>query len=161
MTDIELTLLISYKILLMKSCFYSAFIPTTVLLILPLLTVAQETDSTNTIEKPRKERKLELGGKNEHSISPGNMSQMGTYEVPTENPYLYKRPFKGQEYLDMALEAYRKKMKEEFGPGWQSFMQVLSPFIHLRFSTLESAPLPIPDRDNPLQKSYNSNKKKQ
>ncbi len=128
----------------------------------PVITLAQETDTTRQeIEPEQKEQKLNMQSKFDRSMSGGIMSEMGSYEVPSETEY-YTPPFKGQEYLDMAVEAYRKELERSIGPDWMwQFMKAVSPYINnqFEFGVYQIYDLPIVDRDNPLFQS-DSNKQK-
>lgn len=129
------------------------------LTLIPNAATAQETDTT------RQDLDLELGAPSPQYLRPGFdrpaaggvMTNMGSYEVPEETEY-YEPPFKGQEYLDMAVEAYRKELEKHIGPDWLSkFMSAVSPFINNQFEfgfyqiyDMNSTV----DRDNPLFESY-------
>ncbi|SMO65066.1 hypothetical protein [Fodinibius sediminis] len=137
-----------------------------IFLCLPFASAAQERDST------RQELELEedepapvlLNLQFDRPASGGVMTEMGSYEVPEETEY-YQPPFKGQEYLDMAVEAYRKELEKHIGPDWLSkFMRAVSPFINNQFEfgfygiyDME----PTVKRDNPLFQSHTDDSKKQ
>lgn len=131
----------------------------------PYIAAAQEVDTT------RQDLDLEQDEPSPQFLHPGFdrpatggvMTEMGSYEVPEETEY-YQPPFKGQEYLDMAVEAYRKELEKHIGPDWLSqFMRAVSPFINNQFEfgfyqiyDMNSTV----DRDNPLFKSYTDDEKK-
>ena len=123
---------------------------------------AQEADSTKKEIQSRKSSNLNLGSDMDRSVSGGKMTNMGSYNVPTETKY-YKEPFKGQEYLDLAVEAYRK----EVANGWQNnwywqFLKAVSPYINNTFEFgFYNTDIPYVDRDNPLFQSYKSKEKRQ
>ena len=128
---------------------------------LPLAACAQETDTT------RQELDLNKKPKNiqqrfDRSMSGGMMSDMGSYDVPNETQY-YHRPFKGQEYLDLAVEAYRKEIKNSWQGNWYwQFLKAVSPYIDNTFEFgFYNNDVPIVDRGNPLFQSYKNNDKKQ
>lgn len=122
--------------------------------LLPGLCFGQDQDTTRqNLDFEQEQRDLNLR-QFDRSMSGGMMTEMGTYQIPSENQY-YKPPFKGQQYLDQAVEAYRKEIENKVGEGrfWQ-FLKAVSPFIKLgAFQTLE---LEYPDRDNPLWQSYSN-----
>ncbi|GAA5520331.1 hypothetical protein LQ318_01275 [Aliifodinibius salicampi] len=132
--------------------------------VIPTITFAQETDTTRQeIEPEQEERKLNMQSKFDRSMSGGIMSEMGSYEVPSETEY-YTPPFKGQEYLDMAVEAYRKELERSIGPDWMwQFMKTVAPYINnqFEFGVYQIYDLPIVDRDNPLFQSDSNNKKRE
>jgi hypothetical protein len=131
--------------------------------VIPVLTLAQETDTTRQeIEPEQEEQKLNMQSKFDRSMSGGIMSEMGSYEVPSETEY-YTPPFKGQEYLDMAVEAYRKELERSIGPDWMwQFMKTVSPYINnqFEFGVYQIYDLPIVDRDNPLFQSHGNDEKR-
>lgn len=93
----------------------------------------------------------------------GRMTEMGSYKVPEESvPYV--PPFKGQEYLDMAVEAYRRQLENDIGPNWLwKFLDTISPYIHneFEFGVYQIYDQPVVDRDNPLFESYRNKDRKQ
>lgn len=127
--------------------------------LIPFIAAAQETDTT------RQELELEQETPTPQYLRPGFdrpatggvMTDMGSYEVPEETEY-YQPPFKGQEYLDMAVEAYRKELEKHIGPDWLTqFMRTVSPFINNQFEfgfyQIYDMTSTV-DRDNPLFESY-------
>lgn len=91
------------------------------------------------------------------------MNEMGSYQVPEETEY-YQPPFKGQEYLDMAVEAYQEELEKQIGPDWLSrFMRAVSPFINnqFEFGFYQIYDLPVVERDNPLFQSYTDDEEKE
>lgn len=143
---------------------YRLFFLLLLLGVIPVITLAQETDTTRQeIEPEQEERKLNMQSKFDRSMSGGIMSEMGSYEVPSETEY-YTPPFKGQEYLDMAVEAYRKELERSIGPDWMwQFIKTVSPYINnqFEFGVYQIYDLPIVDRDNPLFQSDSNNKKRE
>lgn len=134
------------------------------ILFAPVLVVAQETDTTKQeIDQEVRQRSINLNQRFDRSMSGGVMTEMGTYNVPDDKQF-YKPPFKGQEYLDQAVEAYREEIKNQIGNGWYwNVLRAISPFINNKFEfgvyrIYDWEPI---DRDNPLQKSYNSSEKRQ
>lgn len=125
--------------------------------LLPNLAWGQDTDTTRQeLDFEQEERDLNLQNR---STSGGIMTEMGTYQMPSETQY-YKRPFKGQEYLDMAVEAYRKEIENRMGEGWYwQFLKTVSPFIRLELGAFQTLQMQYVDRDNPLFRSYNSDEK--
>lgn len=80
---------------------------------------------------------------------------MGTYQVPTEKQY-YIPPFKGQYYLDMAVEAYRKELENRIGDDWYwQFLKAISPYINnqFQFGFYNMYDIEFVDRDHPLLES--------
>jgi hypothetical protein len=133
-------------------------------LIVPASVFAQETDTTKQeIERETRERSLDLQRQLDRSMSGGMMTEMGTYSVPDDKQF-YKPPFMGQKYLDQAVEAYRKEIRNKIGNGWYwDVLRAISPFINNKFEfgvygIYDWDPI---DRDNPLQKSYNNSEKRQ
>lgn len=119
---------------------------------LPAAMLAQDRDTTRQeLEIEQDRRDLNLQQYLDRSMSGGMMTEMGTYQVPEETQY-YIPPFKGQEYLDMAVEAYRKELEQRIGPDWLSqFFRTISPFIHneFEFGVYQIYDLPIVERDHP------------
>ncbi|MCW9706616.1 hypothetical protein [Fodinibius salsisoli] len=130
--------------------------------LLPALATAQETDTTRqelNLE-PEQERPLQQP-EFDRPGSGGIMTEMGSYQVPEETQY-YQPPFKGQEYLDMAVEAYREELEKRMGNNWfWKFLDVVSPYINnqFEFGVYQIYDQPVVDRDNPLFKSYQNNEK--
>lgn len=124
---------------------------------------AQDADTTrqNLEFQKGKRRSLDLRQHSERSMSGGIMSDMGTYDIPQEGQY-YARPFKGQYYLDKAVEEYRKELEEQIGGDWfWQFLRAVSPYIRLQLGPLYRPELQYVDRDNPLWRSYTDDSKKQ
>lgn len=145
-----------------RDLIYRLFFLLLLLGMIPVLTQAQEVDTTRQEIKPeQEEQKLNMQSKFDRSMSGGIMSEMGSYEVPSETEY-YTPPFKGQEYLDMAVEAYRKELEKSIGPDWMwQFMKTISPYINnqFEFGVYQIYDLPIVERDNPLFQSDSNNEK--
>lgn len=141
---------------------YCLFLLLLLLGMIPIISLAQEVDTARQeIEPEQEDQKLNMQSKFDRSMSGGIMSEMGSYEVPSETEY-YNPPFKGQEYLDMAVEAYRKELEQRIGPNWMwQFMKTVSPFINnqFEFGVYQIYDLPIVDRDNPLFQSDSNNEK--
>lgn len=134
-----------------------------VVLAMPIWCYAQETDTTrqNLNLQGQQQRTLDLERQSDRSMSGGIMSRMGTYNVPTEGQY-YDRPFMGQYYLDKAVEAYRREMRNGINGGWfWQFLKTASPFIRLQLGPLNMPDMEYVDRENPLWKSYTDDSKKQ
>lgn len=123
----------------------------------PSLIWAQDTDTTRQeLDFEQEQQNLLL---QERSLSGGVMTEMGTYQIPNETQY-YKRPFKGQEYLDEAVEAYRREIENRMGESWYwQFLKTVSPFIRLELGAFQTLEMQFVDRDNPLFRSYNSDEK--
>ncbi|WP_138429227.1 hypothetical protein [Fodinibius saliphilus] len=123
--------------------------------------MAQETDTTQIKikEDPNSSRIQMLDQSFDRSISGGSLTQMGTHEVPRKNQY-YQAPFKGQIYLDQAVEAYREEIRNKVGDGWfWNFLKSISPYIKLELGAFETMQMEYVDRDNPLWKSYSNDDK--
>lgn len=132
------------------------------LFLLPVIVAAQEVDTTKQelnlepepeqlLQQPQFDR---LG-------SGGLMTEMGSYQVPEETQY-YQPPFKGQEYLDMAVEAYRKELEKRIGNNWfWQLLDTISPYVYnqFEFGVYQIYDQPVVDRDNPLFKSYQNDEK--
>lgn len=133
------------------------------LLVTPLVMAGQETDTTQIEIKQDQEsdRTVNLDQQFDRSATGGILTEMGTYQVPSETQY-YQRPFKGQEYLDMAVEAYRKEMEQQVGNNWYwQFLKTVSPYIRLELGAFQTMQMQYVDRDNPLFESYKDDEKKQ
>ena len=143
------------KILVLLILLFSAFL-------IPDLLFAQEADTTRQeLEIDSSSQNLDMQQEFDRSMSGGMMSGIGTYETPTEGQY-YKRPFKGQYYLDKAVEAYREQLREGIGNNWYSqFLKAVSPFVSLHFGAFQEFDLRYVERDNPLFQSYTNDSKKQ
>ena len=131
------------------------------LLLLPLVSLAQEADTTeiNINEDTEQQRTINLDTQFDRPISGGALTGMGTHGVPRENQY-YQRPFKGQEYLDIAVEAYRRELESGIDGGWfWRFLKTVSPFIRLEMGAFETMQLQYIDRDHPAFRSYSSDEK--
>lgn len=123
------------------------------LFLFPLLTLAQENDSTRQeIRLDDERREIILRGQFDRSMSGGIMTEMGAYQVPTEKQY-YVHPFKGQYYLDLAVEAYRKELENRIGDDWYwQFLKAISPYINnqFQFGFYNMYDIEFVDRDHPL-----------
>lgn len=128
---------------------------------IPQVGLAQERDTSEVrLEQDEESRRsINLDRQYERSISGGSMTEMGTYNVPSETQY-YERPFKGQEYLDMAVEAYREEIEDKMGGSWYwDFLKAVSPFIRMELGAFQTMELEYPDKDNPLWQSYTNDEK--
>lgn len=125
--------------------------------LLPGLVLGQDQDTTRQeLDLEEQRQQLDIQQSFDRSVSGGVLTEMGTYKTPSENQY-YKPPFKGQEYLDQAVEAYRKEIENRMGKGWYwQFLKAVSPFIRLELGAFQTMELEIPDRDNPLWQSYSN-----
>lgn len=139
------------------------FAPAIILLVmLPALVWGQETDTTRQSgELDEREQAIELKYKINRPASGGMLTESGVHEVPEPTEY-YTPPFKGQEYLDKAVEAYRKELKERMGPDWlYNFFRIVKPFINnqFEFGVYQINDLPVVERENSLFRSNNSDEK--
>ena len=128
---------------------------------MPLLSSAQETDSTSIdiADEPEESRNINLGRQFDRPITGGDLTEMGTFSVPRENQY-YQRPFKGQEYLDLAVQAYRRELESGIDGGWfWRFLKTVSPYIRMELGAFETMQLQYIDRDHPAFDSYKSDEK--
>lgn len=134
------------------------------LIFLPGLVLAQETDTTRQdLDFEQEQDDLNIQQQFDRSMSGGMMTEMGTYQIPNETQY-YKRPFKGQEYLDEAVEAYRKEIEDQMGGNWYwQFLRAVSPYINnqFEFGVYQINDWNPVDRNNPLWESYKNDEKKQ
>lgn len=128
----------------------------------PSAVLAQEADTTKKELNLNQKNNLGFERELDRPVSGGKMTGMGAYNVPTETKY-YKRPFKGQDYLDLAVEAYRKEVKNDLGNNWfWQFLKAVSPYINNSFEFgFYNTDVPYVDRDNPLFQSYQSKEKRQ
>lgn len=126
-------------------------------------TSAQEIDTT-AIELDTEQEAPEsydIEQQLDRPLSRGSMTDMGTYSIPSKTQY-YHAPFKGQESLDKAVDAYFKEMEKKLGENWYwHFLRAVSPYIRLHLGVSEFNSLQIVGRDNPLFESYNSKEKRQ
>ena len=134
------------------------------LFIMPAISRAQEVDTTKKeLNIEQREAPQSLDTNMDREMGGGRMTEMGSYHVPEESvPYV--PPFKGQEYLDMAVEAYRQQLKNDIGANWLwKFLDTISPYINneFEFGVYQIYDQPVVDRDNPLFESYKNNDKKQ
>jgi hypothetical protein len=124
-------------------------------ILLPIVALAQETDTTRQeLDLDTEVRQVNTQQQLDRSMSDGTMSSMGTYNVPQEGQY-YDHPFMGQKYLDAALKAYREQMKQRSVSSWYTqFFRSVSPFFGIQLGSIEGQPVDIVGRDNPLFQSY-------
>jgi hypothetical protein len=121
---------------------------------------AQERDTTKTeirIRQLPRPAPLHLHGHSERSFNNLALPSTGIYGKPDETKY-YQPPFKGQYYLDLAVEAYREEIKDDLGLNWLfRFIKMMAPYVNNRFEfgVYKIEDLPIVDRDNPLTKPQN------
>lgn len=83
--------------------------------------------------------------------------------MPEETQY-YTHPFKGQYYLDLAVEAYRDEQKDKLGLNWLfQFLNAISPYVNnqFEFGVYQINDMPVVGRDNPMFQSHNSDEKRQ
>lgn len=124
--------------------------------LLPIIAWAQEADTTKReLDLNNEQRKIFLRQQFERQASGGIMTEMGTYRVPNEKQY-YSPPFKGQYYLDMAVEAYRKELENKIGNNWYwQFLKAVSPYINnqFEFGVYQINDIEFVDRDHPLFQS--------
>lgn len=127
-----------------------------ILWLLPGLCLGQDQDTTRQdLDFEQEQRDLNLQ-QFDRSMSGGMMTEMGTYQIPSENQY-YQPPFMGQKHLDRAVEAYRKEIENRVGEGWYwQFLKAVSPFIRLELGAFQTLEMEYPDRDNPLWQSYSN-----
>lgn len=124
------------------------------LLLLPLIATAQERDTTGVELEQESDRTILMNRQFDRSMTGGSMTEMGTHTIPREQQF-YQRPFKGQQHLDEAMEAYRDQLTEPAGDDWYwQFLRAVSPYINLRLSAFETMEMQYIDRDNPLFESY-------
>ncbi len=78
--------------------------------------------------------------------------------MPEETQY-YTPPFKGQYYLDLAVEAYRQEQRDKLGLNWLfGFLNAIAPYVNnqFQFGVYRINDLPVVARDNPMFQSYKS-----
>lgn len=123
------------------------------------LAQAQQADSTKRTFFLRPETKsLKAQPHSERTIGSYTLPQSGVFEVPEETEY-YVIPFKGQEYLDMAVEALREEQRDKLGLNWLfRFLNAISPYVNnqFQFGVYRINDMPVVARDNPLFQSHNS-----
>lgn len=125
----------------------------------PSLVLGQDQDTTRQELDFEERRQLDFQQRLDRSMSGGIMTEMGTYQIPSKNQY-YHAPFKGQEYLDLAVEDYREEIKNRVGDNWYwQFLKAVSPFIRLELGAFQTLDLQYPDRTNPLWQSYSRDDK--
>jgi len=123
---------------------------------------AQQADSTKrTFFLIPRIKSPEIQPHSERSVGNYALPESGVFDVPEETQY-YTPPFKGQYYLDLAVEAYREEQEDKLGLNWLfNFLNVISPFVNNRFEfgVYRINDLPVVERDNPLFQSHNGDKK--
>lgn len=123
------------------------------------LAQAQQADSTKRTFFLRPETKsLKAQPHSERSIGSYSLPESGVFEVPEETEY-YVLPFKGQHYLDMAVEALREEQRDKLGLNWLfRFLNAISPYVNnqFQFGVYRINDMPIVARDNPLFQSHNN-----
>jgi len=127
-------------------------------------TFAQQADSTDRsfFVNPKPES-FTKKAHTERQTGTFALPESGIMSVPDETQY-YQLPFKGQYYLDLAVEAYREEQKDQFGSGWMGrFLQAIAPFVNhgFQFGHYQIYDMPLTDRDNPLYKSHNNPEKRE
>jgi len=113
---------------------------------------AQQTDTSRIEKELRLERNFPQPYHSERSANNFLLPSSGTYGVPEPTEY-YTPPFKGQEYLDYAVEAYRKELEDSIGNTLLfRFISKIAPFVNNRFEfgVYKIYDLPIVERDHPL-----------
>lgn len=120
---------------------------------------AQQADSTKrTFFLNPKPEGFKIKPHSERSMGSYSLPQSGVFNVPEETQY-YVPPFKGQYYLDLAVEAYRKEQEDKLGLNWLfQFLNAIAPYVNNRFEfgVYRINDMPVVERDNPLFKSHNS-----
>ncbi|MDX1585253.1 MAG: hypothetical protein R3222_00860 [Balneolaceae bacterium] len=123
------------------------------------LALGQQADSTKRTFFLRPESKsLEAQPHSERSIGSYALPESGVFEVPEETEY-YVIPYKGQHYLDMAVEALREEQRDKLGLNWLfRFLNAISPYVNnqFQFGVYRINDMPVVARDNPLFQSHNS-----
>ncbi|NGP76901.1 hypothetical protein G3570_09670 [Balneolaceae bacterium YR4-1] len=129
------------------------------ILVPALLAQAQQADSTKRTFFLRPEtNSLKAEPHSERSIGSYTLPESGVFGVPEETEY-YVIPFKGQEYLDMAVEALREEQRDKLGLNWLfRFLNAISPYVNnqFQFGVYRINDMPVVARDNPLFQSHNS-----
>ena len=133
--------------------FIIIFFAAILLTFLPGLSRAQQTDTSRTVkEMDLKERTVQQPYHSERSTNNFVLPSSGTYGVPEPTEY-YTPPFTGQENLDKAVEAYRKRLEEGLGNSLLfQFISKIAPFVNnqFEFGVYRIYDLPIVERDHPL-----------
>jgi hypothetical protein len=113
---------------------------------------AQQTDTSRTeSERELKTRTVPQPFHKERSTNNFLLPESGTYDVPDPTEY-YTPPFEGQEYLDIAIAAYRQELEDSIGnTPFFKFLGKIAPFINTQFEfgVYRINDLPIIERDNP------------
>jgi len=134
-----------------------------IILVPAQLALAQQADSTKRTFFLRPESKsLKAQPHSERSIGSYALPQSGVFEMPEETQY-YVLPFKGQYYLDMAVEAYREEQRDKLGLNWLfRFLNAISPYVNnqFQFGVYRINDMPVVARDNPLFQSHNSSEER-
>lgn len=120
---------------------------------------AQQADSTRRtfFMNPESESRT-FRPHSERTIGSLTIPESGVYEMPEETQY-YTPPFKGQYYLDLALQAYREEQRDKLGMNWLfGFLNAIAPYVNnqFQFGVYRINDLPVVARDNPLFQSYKS-----
>lgn len=120
---------------------------------------AQQADSTKrTFFLNPKPKSFKIQPHSERSVGSYTLPQSGVFEMPDETQY-YTPPFKGQYYLDLAVEAYRQEQKDKLGLNWLfQFLNAIAPYVNnqFEFGVYRINDMPVVERDNPLFQSHNS-----
>lgn len=120
---------------------------------------AQQADSTRRTFFMRPESGSSINQPHsERSMGTHSLPQSGVFEMPEETQY-YTPPFKGQYYLDLAVEAYRQEQRDKLGLNWLfGFLNAIAPYVNnqFQFGVYRINDLPVVARDNPLFQSYRS-----
>lgn len=118
---------------------------------------AQQADSTErSFFLNPKPPSFKISPHQERTVGAFTLPQSGIMEMPEETQY-YTPPFKGQYYLDLAVEAYREEQKDKLGLNWLfRFLDFISPYVNneFEFGVYRINDLPVVERDNPLFQSH-------
>lgn len=119
------------------------------LLAVTKLGYTQQTDTTEVTKHLQQEETF-LQPHNERKVGNMFMPKTGQFNVPEPKQY-YTPPFKGQKYLEIALEAYYKKWEGGKSLLYQ-FINTVAPFIdnQFEFAVYQIYDLPIVERDQPM-----------
>lgn len=126
-----------------------AFLTILVILVAAAAACGQQSD-TGEVVKRLQPQETYLQPHNERHVGNMYMPRTGQFSIPEPKQY-YTRPFMGQKYLEIALEAYYEKWKGEKSLLYR-FINTVAPLIknQFTFAVYRVYDLPIVDRDNPL-----------
>ncbi len=129
-------------------------------------TKAQQADSTDSPRRTfffkSEQDRYRFNLHSERSFQSYSFPESGIYAVPEQTQY-YVPEFKGQYYLDLAVEAYREEQRDKLGLNWLfQFMNYISPFVNNRFEfgVYQIYDMPIVGRENPLFQSYKNDEER-